>query len=58
MNYKIKPYLFSIIIILIVGSTLFNQFDNQPYTFQKIALTIVYGLAIIIAILFMIKKNT
>ena len=58
MNYKIKPNLFCIIIILIVGSTLFNQFDNQPYTFQKIALTIVYSLAIIIAILFMIKKNT
>ena len=58
MNYKFKPNLFAIIIILIVGSALFNQFDNEPYTFQKIALSIVYGLVIIIAIVFMVKKNT
>jgi hypothetical protein len=57
MNYKIKPNFFSIIIILIVGGVLFKQFDSQTMKFEKPALAIVYGIALILSIAFMIKKR-
>ena len=57
MKYKITPNFFSAIVILIVGSALYKQFDYETYTFEKPALAAVYGVALILSIAFMIKKS-
>ena len=57
MKYKITPNFFLIIIILIIGGALFKQFDFQNLKVEKPALAIVYSIAIILSIGFMIKKK-
>jgi uncharacterized membrane protein YjjP (DUF1212 family) len=57
MKYKITPNFFSAIVILIVGSALYKQFDYETYTFEKPVLAVVYGIALILSIAFMIKKS-
>jgi hypothetical protein len=57
MKYKITPNFFSAIVILIVGSALYKQFDYESYSFEKPALAVVYGIALILSIAFMIKKS-
>jgi hypothetical protein len=57
MKYKITPNFFSAIVILIVGSALYKQFDFENYSFEKPALAAVYGVALILSIAFMIKKS-
>jgi hypothetical protein len=57
MKYKITPNFFSAIVILIVGSALYKQFDYENYSFEKPALAAVYGVALILSIAFMIKKS-
>lgn len=57
MKYKIVPNFMSIIIAIIIGSVLFKQFDFQTVTFEKPALAIVYSLALLISIGFMVKKR-
>jgi len=57
MKYKIVINFFSVIIILIVGGALYKQFDFQNMTIEKPALAVVYGIALIIGIGFMIKKS-
>jgi hypothetical protein len=57
MKYKIALNFFSAIVILIVGSALYKQFDFESYSFEKPALAAVYGVALILAIALMIKKS-
>ena len=57
MKYKIVPNFFSVIVVLIVGAALFKQFDSQNLKFEKPALSVVYSIAIILSIGFMIKKS-
>ncbi len=57
MKYKIAPNFFSVIILLIIGTALFKQFDFQNLKVEKPALAIVYSFAIILSIGFMIKKK-
>jgi len=57
MKYKIVPNFFFVIIALILGGALFNQFDLQNLKFEKPALAVVYIIAFIISIGLMIKKS-
>ena len=56
MNIKIVPNFVSVILAIIIGGALFKQFDFQNLKFEKPALAIVYSIALIICIGFMIKK--
>jgi len=57
MKYKIVPNFFFVVIALILGGALFNQFDFQNLKFEKPALAVVYIIAFIISIGLMIKKS-
>ena len=57
MKYKIAPNFFFVIIVIILGAALFKQFDFQNLKVEKPALAIVYIIAFIICIGFMIKKS-
>lgn len=57
MKYKIAPNFFSVIIILIFGGALIKQFDFENLSFEKPALAIIYSIAFILSIVFMIKKK-
>lgn len=57
MKYKIVFNIFFVIIAIIVGAALYNQFDFQNLTFEKPALAVVYIIVIIFSIGFMIKKQ-
>lgn len=58
MKYTIKPNFFSLVVIFVVSAALYNQFDFETYTFKKLVLSCIYGIGIVLAILFMIKKKT
>ncbi len=57
MKYKIALNFFLVIIAIIVGVALYNQFDFQDYNFENPALAIIYIIVIILCIGFMIKKS-
>ena len=57
MKYKIAPNFFFVIIAIILGVALFNQFDFQDLKFEKPALAVVYIIVFIFSIGFMIKKS-
>lgn len=58
MKYKIVPNIISIILALIIGVALFRQIDFQNMTVEKPLLALVYLIAFLISIGFMIKKST
>ena len=43
------------IIAIILGVTLYKQFDFQTMTFEKPAMAVIYGITFIAAIFFLIK---
>jgi len=57
MKYKIVPNFFLVIIAVIIGGTIFDQFDFQNLRFEKPALAVVYIITFIACIGFMIKKS-
>ncbi|WP_339841144.1 hypothetical protein [uncultured Maribacter sp.] len=57
MKYKIVPNIISIILALIIGVALFRQIDFQNMTVEKPLLALVYLIAFLISIGFMIKKS-
>ncbi|MGB5405013.1 hypothetical protein [Robiginitalea sp.] len=57
MNLKIVPNFFSIVIALIVGGALIREFNFQDMTFENPALAVVYSIAFILSIGFMIKRS-
>lgn len=57
MKYKIVPNFFFVIIAIILGVALFNQFDFQHLKFEKPVLAVVYIIVLIFCIGFMIKKS-
>jgi hypothetical protein len=54
---KIKPNYFSVVITVILGVAIFKQFDFQNMKFEKPTITIVYFIALIIGVGFMLKKS-
>jgi hypothetical protein len=54
---KIKPNYFSVVITVILGVAIFKQFDFQNMKFEKPAIAIVYFIALIIGVGFMLKKS-
>lgn len=57
MKYKIVLNFFLVIIAIIIGVALYNQFDFQEIRFEKPALAVVYIVVFILCIGFMIKKS-
>lgn len=57
MKIKIVPNFFSIVIALIVGGALLREFDFQDMTFENPALAVVYSIAFILSVGFMIKRS-
>ena len=57
MKYKIKFNFFSVVIALIIGGTMYKQFDFQSFSFEKPALAIVYLIVFIFSIASMVKKS-
>ena len=57
MKIKIVPNFFSIVIALIVGGALLREFDFQDMSFENPALAVVYSIAFILSIGFMIKRS-
>jgi len=57
MKYKIEPNFFSIVAILIIGSSLFREYNSETGNFPKKALAAIYVVALILSIAFMIKKT-
>ena len=57
MKIKIVPNFFSIVIALIVGGALIREFNFQDMTFENPALAVVYSIAFILSIGFMIKRS-
>ena len=57
MKYKITPNYFSVIIALILGPALIDQFDFQNMTFEKPALSVLYFIVFVFSIGSMIKKS-
>ncbi|MGB5189397.1 hypothetical protein [Robiginitalea sp.] len=57
MKFKIVPNFFSVVMILILGGALIRQFDFENLTFEQPALTIVYFIAFVLSIGFMIKRS-
>ena len=57
MKYKIALNFFLVIITIIVGIALYDQFDFQDFKFENPALAVVYFVVIILCISFMIKKS-
>jgi len=52
---------FFVIIAIIIGGALYKQFDFENLTFEKPALSIVYGLTLVTTVYFLIsnyKKGT
>lgn len=58
MKYKIVPNIISIILVVIIGVALFKQIDFLNMTVEKPLLALVYLIAFLISIGFMIKKST
>lgn len=56
MRFKIVPNFFSIVMILILGGALIREFDFENVTFENPALALVYLIAFVISVGFMIKK--
>jgi len=56
MRFKIVPNFFSIVVMLILGGALIREFDFESLSFENPALAIVYLIAFILSIGFMIKK--
>ena len=54
---KIKPNYFSVVITVILGVAIFKQFDFQNMKFEKPAIAIVYFIALIIGVGFVLKKS-
>jgi len=57
MKYKIVPNFFWVVMAMILGGALLNQFDFQNLTFEKPALAVVYIIVFIFSIGLMIKKS-
>ena len=57
MKIKIVPNFVSVVIAIILGAAIYKQFDFQTMTFEKPALAIIYIIAFILSIGFMIKKS-
>jgi len=57
MKYKIVPNFLSVIVVLILGGALLNQFDFQTLKFENPALAVIYIIVFIISIGLMIKKS-
>lgn len=57
MKYKIVPNIFTIIMAVIIGGGIVKLFDFQSLTFEKPALAVVYIIAFILSIGFMVKKS-
>lgn len=58
MKHKIEPNFFFVIVALILGGALVNQFDSQNMTFEQPALAVIYIIVFIFSIGFMIKKSS
>ena len=56
MKYEFKPKFFSIVVALIVGSALFKQIDFQNLTVEQPALSIIYGIVLVVSVLIMLEK--
>ncbi len=57
MKIKIVPNFFTVVIAIILGAAIYKQFDFQTLTFEKPALAIIYIIAFIMSIGFMMKKS-
>lgn len=57
MKYKIVPKFFFIVVALILGVTLFEQFDFEQMKFEKPALAVIYSIVFVICIGLMIKRT-
>jgi len=56
VKFRIVPNFFSIVMILILGGALIQEFDFENLTFEKPALALIYLIAFILSVGFMIKK--
>jgi len=56
MKFRIVPNFFSVVMILILGGALIREFDSESLSFENPALSIVYLIAFILSIGFMLKK--
>ena len=57
MKFRIVPNFFSVVMILILGGALIREFDFENLGFEKPALALVYLIAFILSVGFMIKKS-
>ena len=57
MKYKIVPNIIAVILAVIIGVALFKQIDFLHMTVEKPVLALVYLIAFLVSIGFMIKKN-
>ena len=57
MKYKIVPNIIAVILAVIIGVALFKQIDFLDMTVEKPLLALVYLIAFLVSIGFMIKKN-
>lgn len=57
MKYKIVPSFFTVIVALIVGTSLFREFDFETMKFENPALAFIYGAVLILTFALMLKKN-
>lgn len=55
MKKKKAPNFFLVIIAIILGQALFEQFDFENLTFEKPALAIVYIIVFVFSIYFLVK---
>lgn len=56
MENKKAPNFFLVIIAIILGQALFEQFDFENLKFEKPALAIVYIIVFVISIYLLVKK--
>ena len=56
MKFKIVPNFFSVVMMLILGGALIREFDFENFNFENPALALVYVIAFILSIGFMIKR--
>jgi len=57
MENKKAPNFFLVIIVIILGQALFEQFDFENLKFEKPALAIVYIIVFVISIYLLVKKT-
>ena len=57
MKYKVVLNFFFVIIAIILGVAIYNQFDFENLNFENPALAVVYIIVFIFSIGFMIKKS-